>query len=166
MAIMGKYIQEFMILGYKADTLDSYKLKLEGDIQRLILENSDLKGEIIRIQNIITRHMGIEPASDNNNEIEIENLKIKLKEMFERKEHYKRLVNDNQENLDNSLRVTGEEQEKLKQINQQLLDDLTLSADKLMEADQEVRNREYDFLVYPHKNMLLYSTIRSIIFFL
>ena len=68
MAMMAKYIEEFMTLGHKADTLDSYKLKLEGDIQKLILENSNLKGEVIRVQNIITGQMGIEPVNVNNNE--------------------------------------------------------------------------------------------------
>ena len=104
MAIMAKYIHEFMILGHKADTLDSYKLKLEGDIQKLILENSNLKGEVIRIQNIITSQMGIGPVNVNNNEkdAEIAHLKGKLNEMYERKEYYKKMTNDNQASLDNS----------------------------------------------------------------
>ena len=153
MAIMAKYIHEFMTLGHKADTLDSYKLKLEGDIQKLILENSNLKGEVIRIQNIITSQMGIGPVNVNNNEkdAEIEHLKGKLNEMFERKEYYKKRTNDNQASLDNSLRATEEELEKSKQVNQQLLNDLTLSSDKLMEAEQEIRDKEETYRNYVEK---------------
>ena len=151
MAIMVRYIQEFMILGYKADTLDSYKLKLEGDIQRLIIENSDLKGEIIRIQNILTRQMGIEAGSGNEKDIEIENLKFKLNEMYERKEFYKKMLNENQTNLDISTKAIEEEQTKLKQINQKLLDDLSFSADKLLEAGQEIRDKDEIYSKYVEK---------------
>merc|ERR1711874_402898 len=102
-----RYIHEFMILGNKADTLDSYKLKL-GDIQKLIIENSDLKGEIIRIQNILTQQMGIEMGGVKDKYKEIETLRTQLNEMCERKEFYKKVVNENQVNLDISSKAIEE----------------------------------------------------------
>ena len=120
-AIMESNIHELMILGNKADTLDSYKLKLEGEIQKMVKENSSLKGEIINIQNILTKQMGLELGSGKDKDKEIEDLKVKLNEMYERKEYYKKVVNENQTALNNSSSVADEERVILSQVNQGLL---------------------------------------------
>ena len=63
------------------------------------------------------------------------------------------MITGNQASFDNSLRVMEEEKEKSKQEKQQLLNDLTWTSDKLMEAEQEIRDREETHKNYVEKNI-------------
>ena len=80
-AAMAEYIHELMILGYKIETLDTYKLGLEAEKQKLVVEISDLKSQIIRNQAYINKHIGVGPQTESELEGQVQHLKEKLKDM-------------------------------------------------------------------------------------
>merc|ERR1711874_191660 len=74
-----------------------------------------------------------------------QHLKEKLKDMWESKEYHKKMALEGQTNLDKSLRSMEEEREKTMKINQELVDDSAELADRLMEAEQDIKDKDEKF---------------------
>ena len=141
--MITRYVKKFIILGKKANDLDIHKERLVKDKYRLLEENSNLKGDVIRLQESLARQKeGVAPLDESEkdeklkaNAAELDFLKIRLKEMFESKERYKNKSIDERRSLDKSMKQIEEEQERARE-------EIANAEIRVLGAEQESRDKD------------------------
>merc|ERR1711874_887876 len=117
MATMIDFSKDFILLGHTTNTLDAYKNKLEVDIQRM-------------------------KVNEDKKDTEIKRLVDFADSMHGRKEFYKAQAIENRANLNTSIRTAVDEQNRLKNINQKLVDEMAVTTDRIWEEKQTVTEKE------------------------
>ena len=119
MATMIYFSKDFILLSHTTNILDAYKNKLEVDIQRM-------KG------------------NEDKKDTEIKRLVDFAESMHGRKEFYKAQAIENRTNMNTSIKTAIDEQNRLKELNQRLVDEMAITTDKIWEEKQTVTEKEED----------------------
>ena len=156
-----EYVQKFMILGQKAYELDVYKKRLEREKYKIIEENSNLKDDIINLQKTLAEYRNKEEETTTNedekdrklkdNEKEIEDLKVLLRDMHVRKEMYKENYKTEKKSLDESMKQIEEEQDKARKADKKHTDDIANAEVRTVSAEQEARDRDDAYRLLENK---------------